>query len=102
MNPIYSRLFLLVLLVGDWAWDVHFGADAFCRPMCSTNVTCCTSIARPTPRCDGDGASPLLLLSPLTLRLHLIAPDQFSLGTFHACFSSFHSDPLYVFMSLSC
>jgi hypothetical protein len=31
----FYRSFLLLLLVGDWAWDTHFGNDIFSQPMSS-------------------------------------------------------------------
>ncbi len=102
MIKILTRLFLFALLVGDWAWDTHFGTDTFSRPMSSSNVTQCTSIARPST--DGKGASVAQLphLTLLCLKVELVAPHLTNARLSENPFLSSYRDPLYVFMSLRC
>ena len=39
MPPVLARLFLLTLLLGDWAWDTHFGNDCLNQPMSFSQAT---------------------------------------------------------------
>jgi hypothetical protein len=102
MFPIISRMLLLALLIGDWAWDTHFGSDAFTRPMSSSNVTHCTSIARPNFVVRADPFPHSLHVAPHCMAVDLIVPSAVCDGLFESQFPSSYRDPLYVFMSLRC
>jgi hypothetical protein len=91
-----------VLLIGDWAWDTHFGTDAFSRPMSSSNVTRCTSLGRSSRGLREDGSCALDQLTPLVSVLPLVAPQFVPAFSSKDQFPSCHQDPLYLFMSLRC
>jgi hypothetical protein len=40
MRTVVSRIFLVLLLVAEWAGDPHFGQSAFSRPLSSQPVSC--------------------------------------------------------------
>jgi hypothetical protein len=95
MRPFPARLFLLVLLLIDWAADPYQGlAPLVSGPLASTEVTCCsaagaTELGRPcdVPACPTEpvtcAASPCQL--PCLPSLSVPAARR---------------DPLYVLMSL--
>lgn len=102
MFTILSRLCLLALLIGDWAWDTHFGTDAFTRPMSSSHATHCTSIARPTLPGHAGGLHDRSHLTLLCLKVDLGVSSAVFAGLLDRHFPSSYREPLYVFMSLRC
>jgi len=100
MPSVFARLFLLSLLVGDWAWDTHFGHDCLNQPMSSSQVTADAGDDLPV-RCRIHGPWSLPQLAPLAAPGEPLVPPatperpdgprQFQ-----------DRDRVYVFMSLRC
>jgi hypothetical protein len=102
MFLVFSRLFLFLLLVADWAGDPYFGHSPFSRPFSSQDAFCHSMAHRVAVlQAVNRGWSTILLshTSDCTVALSVRPPirvreeEQRFLST---------TDPLYAYMSLQC
>jgi hypothetical protein len=102
MVLVLSRLFLLLLLVADWAGDPYFGHSPLSRPFSSQDAFCHSMVHRVAVLQAfnrGWSATPLfqandrMAASDPRPLMRARQPEQLLLST---------TDPLYAYMSLQC
>jgi hypothetical protein len=100
MSPLFKHLFLLSLLIADWAYDTHFGNYFFSQPMSSSHAT----LNRPGTDDDDHHQANKLDRGPVcglvSLEWGVLLPDLV-LHRDHVSLWDFHQpDLVYVFKSL--
>jgi hypothetical protein len=102
MFLVLGRLFLLLLLVADWAGDPYFGRSPLSRPFASQDAFCHSMVHRVAVLQAvnrGWGAVLLLHASERVAALDFSPPMRTRQG--EQLFLSV-TDPLYGYMSLQC